>query len=130
MPMLSIGEVAERAGVRPSAIRYYEKAGLLPAADRVHGQRVFDEPVLDEPVLDDLTFIGAAPAAGFGIGEIKAMVADLSHLVAPGDRWRTVAEAKTAEIDAEIAELQRRRELLQDYRRCACANLEDYRLGR
>ena len=43
---LSIGEVALRAGLNPSAIRYYERIGLLPDAERVSGQRRYDETVL------------------------------------------------------------------------------------
>ena len=122
---MSIGEVADQSGVSTSAIRYYERAGLLPAPRRVSGRRVFDDPVLDE-----LTFIRSARSAGFGISEIRQMIWELGHIVRPGDRWRIVADAKIMEIDSEIAELSRRRELLQDYKRCECETLEDYRLGR
>ena len=121
---LSIGEVAEQAGLPASTIRYYEKASLLRLPRRVNGRRVFDERVLD-----DLAFIRSARAVGFGISEIKRMVSELDHMVAPGDRWRTVADAKILEIDGEIAELSRRRKLLQSYSRCECETLRDYRLS-
>jgi len=45
VPNLSIGEVARRSGVRTSAIRYYEKVGLLPKASRVNGRRLYDETI-------------------------------------------------------------------------------------
>ena len=119
-----IGEVSERAGVSAPAIRYYESAGLLGVADRVNGRRVFAESVLD-----DLTFICAARDAGFGIGEIRGMVVELGDVVAPGDRWRAIADAKIDEVDRDIAELLRRRELLECYKRCDCKTMADYRCG-
>ncbi len=42
MPDLTIGDVARRSGLRPSALRYYEEAGLLPAPARVNGRRRYD----------------------------------------------------------------------------------------
>jgi MerR family transcriptional regulator, redox-sensitive transcriptional activator SoxR len=45
---MSIGEVARRAGVRPSALRYYEGVGVLPAPERENGRRHYDEEVLRE----------------------------------------------------------------------------------
>ena len=47
MAMLTIGQIATRAGVRASAIRYYESRGLLPAASRDAGKRVYDVSVLE-----------------------------------------------------------------------------------
>ncbi len=47
MPDLSIGEIAGRAGIRPSAIRYYERVGLLPKPPRARGRRRYDETILD-----------------------------------------------------------------------------------
>ena len=43
MEELVIGEVARRAGIRPSALRYYESIGLMPAPKRVNGRRRYDE---------------------------------------------------------------------------------------
>ena len=44
--LLTIGEVARRAGVRTSTIRYYEEAGLLPEPERVGGKRRYEEGIL------------------------------------------------------------------------------------
>ena len=64
--VLTIGEVARRAGVRASAIRYYEEAGLLPAPERVGGKRRYDEGILRR-----LAIIGGAKRAGFTLREIR-----------------------------------------------------------
>src|SRR5262245_7921784 len=86
MTTLSIGQVASRASVRASAIRYYESEGLLPKPARKGGRRVYDASVLDH-----LLFVRLALQAGFRIGEIKPMVRGLSPSVRPGERWRAVA---------------------------------------
>ena len=57
LPELTIGEVARRAGIATSSIRYYERVGLLPPPERVHGQRRYDTDVLGK-----LGFIGVARA--------------------------------------------------------------------
>jgi MerR family redox-sensitive transcriptional activator SoxR len=62
---LSIGEVARRAGVSASAIRYYERNELLPEAERVGGQRRFSEETVRR-----LGIIGAAKRAGFTLDEV------------------------------------------------------------
>lgn len=53
--MLAIGEVAGRAGLRASAIRYYEEQGLLPRPRRRSGKRVYDVSVLDRLALIELS---------------------------------------------------------------------------
>src|SRR5919199_933661 len=66
---MRIGEVAERAGVRVSLIRYYEEIGLLPEPARVSGQRRYDETVLRR-----LAVIDVAQRAGLTLDEIKDLV--------------------------------------------------------
>src|SRR4026207_289121 len=72
---LTIGEVAHRAGVAPSAIRYYESLGLLPAPPRLHGERRYADDVFTT-----LGFIAVAQAAGFTLREVEVLT---SH-AAPG----------------------------------------------
>jgi MerR family redox-sensitive transcriptional activator SoxR len=62
-PQLTIGEVARRAGVATSLIRYYERIGLLPEPHRLHGQRRYDAEVLGK-----LGFIGIAQSARLQAG--------------------------------------------------------------
>ena len=51
---VSIGEVAQRAGIQTSAIRYYESEGLLPAPERLNGRRKYDATVLQRLALIQL----------------------------------------------------------------------------
>ena len=62
MKKLSIGQVAERAGIASSAIRYYESEGLLPRAGRRNGRRIYDEGIIDR-----ITLIELAKRAGFRV---------------------------------------------------------------
>lgn len=98
---LTIGEVARRAGVPATTLRYYEQVGLVPAPVRVGGQRRYDESVLAR-----LDVIGLCKSAGFALEEIQLLFAD----DAPGrPASRALAQAKLAEIDAHIASLVRAR---------------------
>lgn len=82
-----IGEVAQRAGVRPSALRYYERVGLLPEPRREAGRRRYDSGVLCE-VLDRLAVVGVAQQAGFTIAEIRTLLDGFSEDTPPSERWR------------------------------------------
>ena len=66
----SIGEVAKRAGIAASAIRFYEAEGLIPKAPRRSGRRMYDPSILDR-----LSLIELAKSAGFTMAEIKRLVA-------------------------------------------------------
>jgi MerR family redox-sensitive transcriptional activator SoxR len=118
--MLTIGEVASRAGLRPSAIRYYEELGLLPAPPRKAGKRIYDAAVLDRLALIDL-----AKAAGFSLDEIRALLSDL-HLPRPASAsWRKRADAKHAELDEQITKATRMQQVLSMLTGCQCATLAD-----
>src|SRR5262245_56560663 len=107
--MLDIAEVAERSGLAPSALRFYEKRGLLTAAGR-HGLRRVYEPT----VLDRLALIACARGAGFTIAEIaKFLVAK------PTDtELRARMAAKATELDEDIARLTRMRNSLRHASTC------------
>jgi MerR family transcriptional regulator, redox-sensitive transcriptional activator SoxR len=104
---MTIGEVARRAELRPSAIRYYEKLGLLPRPSRVSGQRRYDAHVLER-----LAIVRFAKFVGFRIDEIKELL-DGSPDRPPPQRWRQIAEQKVAQVDAMITEAIAVRALLQ-----------------
>lgn len=116
---LPIGEVARRAGIAASAIRYYERQGLIPRPDRHGGKRVFDEGVLDR-----LALIGVAKAAGFRVAEIQAFLRGFARTAPPGPRWRALAARKTRELTARRAELERMERVLAAVSRCRCPTLE------
>jgi len=117
--MLAIGEVARRAGIAASAIRYYERQGLIPRADRSGGRRVYPQDVLDR-----LALIQVAKAAGFRLSEIQTLLRGVGRRTPPGPRWRSLARRKARELEARAAELERMQRVLAVVAGCECATLE------
>jgi Cu(I)-responsive transcriptional regulator len=107
---MNIGIVAEKSGVPPKTIRYYESIGLIPSADRrANGYRTYS--VID---MHTLNFIKRARSLGFSVDEVRGLL-DLWR-----DRRRSSAKVKalTAEhlkaLDQKIAELRSMRSTLAD----------------
>jgi DNA-binding transcriptional MerR regulator len=94
--MLTIGDLAARAGVATSAVRYYERRGLLPPDTRVSGQRRYRPESLRR-----LVFIGMLQDAGLSLDDITAIL-DAPDVGA----WKTIARARLGVLEAEIASLQ------------------------
>src|SRR4029450_9249359 len=86
LPELTIGEVARRAGVATSSIRYYERIELLPEPERVSGQRRYRADVLGK-----LGFIGVARSAGFKLSEIKELIEGVDSDSGMGEQMRTIS---------------------------------------
>jgi MerR family transcriptional regulator, redox-sensitive transcriptional activator SoxR len=116
---LTITQVAQRAGVRPSAIRYYESIALLPVAVRVNGRRRYDESVLRR-----LTIIAAAQGMGFTIAEIALLFHGFSADTPASVRWRALAEEKRAHIDALIQRAEGMKRMLETALHCDCPTLD------
>ena len=117
---LTIGEVARRTGVRASAIRYYEEAGLLEEPERVGGKRRYDEEVLRR-----LALIGGAKRAGFTLGEIRILLHGFTAGTGAEQRWQALASGKLVEVDEAISQLRETRGLLEEALRCECASLDE-----
>src|SRR5215204_5217121 len=110
---MSIGEVARRAGVRPSALRYYERVGgLLPPPERENGRRRYDGEVLRE-VLDRLAVVRVAQQAGFTISEIRTLLDGFAEDTLPSERWRLLAEEKLPEVEALVKRALGMKDLLE-----------------
>jgi DNA-binding transcriptional MerR regulator len=118
--MLGIGEVAARAGVRVSAIRYFEEQGLLPVAHRRGGRRIYDPAVLNR-----LALIELAKGAGFTIREIRGLLAGMGRRQPAASSWRRLARTKLVELDDQISRASRMRDLLSTLVRCSCPTLDD-----
>jgi MerR family redox-sensitive transcriptional activator SoxR len=118
-PKLTIGEVARQAGLRSSAIRYYEDLGVLPRPERTHRHRRYSWRVFQQ-----LTFIQRAQAAGFSMAEIQTLVSSFDETAPLGVRWRTLAEQKLAELDVLINRVQGMKRVLEEGMRCQCLNLD------
>lgn len=116
---LSIGEVARRAGLRTSAIRYYESEGLIPVAERISGRRRYDEDVFSR-----LALIGLAQKAGFTVREIRTLLHGFGRRTPPGVRWRKLAARKLSEVEARIAEAREMQRVLQVLLDCECPSFE------
>jgi DNA-binding transcriptional MerR regulator len=118
--LLTIGELAGRAGVATSALRYWEELGLLPAPTRISGQRRYPESAV--------ALVGVILLlrdVGFSLAEQKALIASRSVAV---DERRRLARRKLAELDEQIAKIQTAREGIEHALRCPhediaqCAN--------
>jgi len=120
MSELSIGDIGRLAGIQPSAIRYYERMGLLPKPARTSGRRRYDDSVLEW-----LAFIALAREAGFTIAEIKRLVSGFKPGTPPATRWAELATRKLAEIDAMVARAERMRAVLKIALDCGCFRLDD-----
>lgn len=101
--MLTIGEVARRAGLPTSTVRYYERRGVLAADTRESGQRRYTEESLRR-----LVFVGMLQDAGLSLEDIIGVLnaSDIKE-------WKAIGQRRVAELDAEIAQLQHARELLK-----------------
>ncbi len=124
---MTIGEVARRAGVRPSTLRYYERVGLLPVPGRENGRRRYDGGVLGE-VLDRLAVVGVAQQAGFTIAEIRTPLDGFSEDTPPSERWRVLAGDKLPEVEALIGRARGMKRLLERGLECECLRIEDCEL--
>ncbi|MEV0617319.1 MerR family transcriptional regulator [Nonomuraea sp. NPDC050404] len=108
--LLTIGELAHRAGVAASALRYWESLGLLPAPMRVSGQRRYPESALAQ-----VGVVLLLHDAGFSLAEQKELMA--AFTCAP-EEWRELARRKLAELDEQIAKAQAAREAVSHAVRC------------
>ncbi len=117
---LDIGEVAHRAGVAASALRYYEAQGLIAGTRSAGGRRRFPRSVLRR-----LAFIRVAQQLGLSLQEVKDALASL-----PGGRtptaadWERFASGWKPLLDARIAALTRMRDRLTSCIGCGCLSLK------
>jgi MerR family redox-sensitive transcriptional activator SoxR len=115
---MKIGELARRANLNASAIRYYEKMGLLASPHRSGGQRHYPSDALDRVLL-----IRFAGEMGFTLAEIKLFLSGLRDNTPVGSRWKKLAARKITEVEQNIARSLRLKSLLQGLLRCHCASL-------
>ena len=121
---MSIGEVARMAGVRPSALRYYERIGLLPRPGRENGRRRYDGEALRE-ALERLAVVRVAQQAGFTISEIRTLLDGFSEDTPPSERWRVLAQEKLPEVEAVVERALGMKDILKRGLRCECLSLEE-----
>jgi MerR family transcriptional regulator, redox-sensitive transcriptional activator SoxR len=106
---MKIGELAVHSGLNASAIRYYERRGLLPAPHRAGGQRRY--------------LIRFATEMGFTLSEIKVFLNGLRDDAPVGPRWKKLAHRKIQEVEGSILRARRLKSLLEHLLHCRCASL-------
>ena len=116
---LTISEVARQAGIRTSAIRYYESVGLLPLPRRVGGQRRYQADILRR-----LAFIQAAQAVGLSVADMQTLLQELNGGAPLSARWQSLAKRKLAEVDTLIQRAHSMRQMLEQGLQCGCPDLE------
>jgi MerR family redox-sensitive transcriptional activator SoxR len=116
-PELTIGEVAQRAGVATSSIRYYERIELLPKPERVAGQRRYTTDVLGK-----LGFIGVAQEAGFKLAEIKELIEGVDSAAGMGGQMRVLSARKLDEVEALLERTRAMKGWLEVAKECGCAS--------
>jgi MerR family redox-sensitive transcriptional activator SoxR len=117
---LTIGEVATRSGVAPSALRFYERRGLIASTRTDGNQRRYDRAVLRR-----IAFVQAGRAAGISLVEIRAALAGLPTSRTPSRRdWERLSSRWRTDLDARIETLQALRERLTTCIGCGCLSID------
>ena len=104
---MNIGEVAERSGLPPKTIRYYEDIGLIRPRRSANGYRAFQDSDLHK-----LAFLGRARALGFSIEDCRTLLGLYEDESRESAQVKSVAQDHLAAIDDKIAQLQTMRDTL------------------
>jgi MerR family redox-sensitive transcriptional activator SoxR len=122
---LTVGEIAARSGFAPSAVRYYEREGLIAAERSSGGQRRFPRSQLRR-----LAFIRAARHVGLTLDEIREALATLPASRTPTRAdWTRISERWRGRLDDEIEALKALRSGLDSCIGCGCLSLKTCRLA-
>jgi MerR family redox-sensitive transcriptional activator SoxR len=118
--LLTVGEIANRSGFAPSAIRFYDKEGLITATRTAGGQRRFERNMLRR-----LAFIRAARNVGLSLDEIAAALETLPDGRTPNRAdWTRLSKEWRARLDDQIAGLLALRDSLDSCIGCGCLSLK------
>lgn len=118
--MLTIGDLAARSGVAPSALRYYERMGLIQSHRTSGNQRRYDAAQLRR-----VAFIRIAAQVGLSLEEIREALASLPDGGTPNKNdWERLSRRWRSRIDDQIALLQRLRDDLTGCIGCGCLSLK------
>jgi MerR family redox-sensitive transcriptional activator SoxR len=115
---MKIGALAAQADIAPSAIRYYEKVGLLAPAERIGGQRRYSSAALDRGVV-----IRFAGEMDFTLAEIKLFLNGFRENTPVSTRWRKLTTRKINELQQRLAFTRRLLNLLERLQHCRCVQL-------
>jgi MerR family transcriptional regulator, redox-sensitive transcriptional activator SoxR len=113
MTELSISQVTQQTGLRPSTLRYYEEIGLLHPLRRVGGRRQYDASVLQR-----LALIQTGQQAGFTLAELGLLLNNVLDSESGGVGWHQLVDRKLKEMDARMRHIESMKHLLEDIMDC------------
>jgi MerR family transcriptional regulator, redox-sensitive transcriptional activator SoxR len=116
---LTIGQLASRAGLATSSIRFYERTGVLPKAERVGGRRRYGPDAIRR-----LEVLEVAKRAGFSLDEAKLLLRTADAGTPTFEAVRELAERKLPEVEALIARAEDMRSWLLAATDCTCTSLD------
>ena len=117
---LTIGELASRSGVAPSALRFYEQEGLIMSRRTAGNQRRYERAVLRQ-----IALIQAGRAAGIPLEQIHTALRTLPAHRTPTRRdWERLSRGWREDIDQRIATLEALRNRLTTCIGCGCLSIE------
>jgi MerR family transcriptional regulator, redox-sensitive transcriptional activator SoxR len=123
--LLTIGEVAQRSGFPASALRFYEREGLVATTRTSGGQRRYERSVLRR-----LAFVRAARTIGIGLDEVRAALDRLPAGRTPTKAdWTRLSRAWRGRLDEQIQALEKLRDGLDSCIGCGCLSLKRCRLS-
>jgi MerR family redox-sensitive transcriptional activator SoxR len=117
--LLSIGQVAAQAGIRTSAIRYYESVGVLSEPERIGGQRRYPPEIVTR-----LAFVGVAQQAGFSLEEIRELL-DGAEQDRASERLQSLAKRKLPDVEGLISRAEAMKGWLEAAGNCECPTLDE-----
>ncbi len=116
---LTIGQLARRVGMNASAIRYYERVGVLPAPERESGQRRYGEAAVRRVEL-----VGVASRAGLSLDEARELLERTEAGTPAFEVVRDLAARKLPEVEALVSRAQDMRRWLLAATDCSCTSLD------
>ena len=122
--MIGIGELAALTGVTPSALRFYERRGLLAPALRESGRRRYDDEAVRR-----VRLLAGSQKVGFSLEEIRLLLESYDDTRPPPPAWRALAEHKLAELDASIRRAKAMKRTLRHAMDCRCRTLGECTLA-
>ena len=120
MHRLTISEVAKAAGLRASAIRYYESVGILQPVERIGGKRRYDRTAVYR-----LALVRRAQETGFSLDEIRKLFFGFRQSTPISERWRKLSERKLAELREMEKQIKHMQAVLRKLRECcSCESID------
>jgi MerR family redox-sensitive transcriptional activator SoxR len=116
---LTIGQLAARAGLNTSAIRYYERVGVLPRPERRSGRRCYGPDAVRR-----LEVLDVAKRAGFTLDEARVLLQRTEAGTPAFEAVRELAARKLPEVEDLIARAEAMRAWMTTATECTCETLD------